>query len=805
MMKILIRLRRAVPTACLGVLLVVSGSAQERVIRVGTVLDGPTDPDAALRVLVETEVIRLLGDRYDAQFPPEKQLVGDWSAAKARENVDTLLADSEVDAVLVLGIVGPVYVSRRPEIPKPVVAAVVVDPETEGIPIEVRERSRPGRVGVERVRVSGVPNLSYVAFNQDLAREVEAFRAIAPFSRLAILTIEALQNELLAVRASVARNLSAIGVQAVFLPVGRSIEQVLDRLPTDIEAVMLGALPHLAENEFQRLIRGLHERKLPTYSLEGKRAVRRGVMASLRVDRNELFLARRVALNLFNVLRGEEASELPVDFPIDEQLTLNMASARAVGVDPTFGLLAEAELVGETGPPAARRISLAAVVQEATNVNLDLVSAERRVEAGRQLVKEARSNLLPQASFSSLGTSIDKDRASVFQRQRQVSGALGVQQVLYSEQARAGYDIERQLQTSREEERFQLRLDIVLEAAQSYLDVLRAKTMEDIQKRNLAVTRSNLNFARARVDVGTAGRDEVLRWRSQMAQNRRNVIDASARRNQAEIAVNRILNRALEEPFDTVEAGLGDPDLTVNFEVLRPFVASPGSFKLFRDFMTQEALEASPELRQLDASIRAQERSLRAAKRAFYLPTVGLDAQVQTFKNGGEPSPALPGGPNNTNWTVSVQALLPIFQGGALRAQKTRAEIKLDQFTIDREATRLLIDQRIRSALHQAGASFAGIELAREAAQAAQENLELVRDSYSEGVVDIVRVLDAQTQALSAELDAANAVFVHLIDLMETQRAVGRFDYFRSADERDELIRRLEAFFQEKGYGHRGN
>ncbi|MCZ6653489.1 MAG: TolC family protein [Planctomycetota bacterium] len=703
-----------------------------------------------------------------------------------------------------LGIVGPAYVSRRPEIPKPVVAAVVVDPETEGIPIEIRERPRPGRAGTERVRVSGVPNLSYVAFDQDFEREVETFREITPFSRLAILTMEALQNELVAVRESVARDLQEIGVDATFLPVGRSIEQVLDLLPTDIEAVMLGSMPHLPGEEFVRLIVALHERKLPTYSLGGQRDVRRGVMASLKMDRNELFLVRRVALNLFSVLRGEDASELPVDFTVDEQLTINMASARAVGVDPTFALLTEAELVGETGPLPARRISLAAVVQEATNVNLDLVSAGRRVEAGMQLVKEARASLLPRASVSSLSTFLDKDRASVVQGQRQISSALGVQQVIYSEQARAGYDIERQLQSTREEERLQLRLDIVLEAAQSYLDVLRAKTIEDIQKRNLAVTRSNLSLARARVDVGTAGRDEVLRWRSQIAQNRRNVIDASAQRNQAEIAVNRILNRALEEPFDTVEADLDDQDLTVNFEVLRPFVERPGSFKLFREFMTREALEASPELRQLDASIRAQERSLRAAKRAFYVPTVSVDAQVQTFKNGGEPSQVPPGGPNNVNWTIGVQASLPLFQGGALRAQKARAQIELDQFRIDREATRLLIGQRIRSALHQAGASFAGIELSREAAEAARENLALVRDSYSEGAVDIVRVLDAQTQALSAELDAASAVFVHLIDLMETQRAVGRFDYFRSADERDEFIRRLSAFFQENGYGDSG-
>ena len=221
--------------------------------------------------------------------------------------------------------------------------------------------------------------------------------------------------------------------------------------------------------------------------------------------------------------------------------------------------------------------------------------------------------------------------------------------------------------------------------------------------------------------------------------------------------------------------------------------------------MTREALEASPEIRQLDASIRAQERFLLAGKRAFYVPTVNLDAQLQTFKNGGSPSLASEMGPNSVNWTVAVEASLPIFQGGALRARKTRAEIDLDRFTIDREATRLLIDQRIRSSLHQAGASFAGIELSLEAAEAARENLELVRASYSAGVVGIVRVLDAQTQALSAELEAANAVFDHLIDLMEVQRAVGRFDYFRSPDERGELIRRLEVFLEEKGYDARGS
>jgi len=93
-----------------------------------------------------------------------------------------------------------------------------------------------------------------------------------------------------------------------------------------------------------------------------------------------------------------------------------------------------------------------------------------------------------------------------------------------------------------------------------------------------------------------------------------------------------------------------------------------------------------------------------------------------------------------------------------------------------------------------------GIDLARDAADAAQRNLSLISDSYGEGVVDIVRLLDAQNWALSADLAAANAVYNHLIDLMNVQRAVGRFDYFRSDQDRQDFLRRLDEYFKNVGY-----
>ena len=57
---------------------------------------------------------------------------------------------------------------------------------------------------------------------------------------------------------------------------------------------------------------------------------------------------------------------------------------------------------------------------------------------------------------------------------------------------------------------------------------------------------------------------EVIRWGNQIAINRRDVIEASAARSVAEIALNRLLHRPLEEPFATAAVDLDDPALLAN-------------------------------------------------------------------------------------------------------------------------------------------------------------------------------------------------------------------------------------------------
>ena len=109
------------------------------------------------------------------------------------------------------------------------------------------------------------------------------------------------------------------------------------------------------------------------------------------------------------------------------------------------------------------------------------------------------------------------------------------------------------------------------------------------------------------------------------------------------------------------------------------------------------------------------------------------------------------------------------------------------------------VEERIRSSMFLAGASFPGIRLSREAAFAAQKNLELVLDQYSRGVVDIIKLLNSQNAALTANESAANAVFDFLIDLISIQRGVGQFDYFLYEEDRVAWFERLSSYFSKSG------
>ncbi len=764
-------------------------------IHVGTVTDGPGTHNEAIRNVFEHEVLALTQGEFDVVFPSDKQLEGDWTMQGIKEAADRLLADGDVDILLALGILSSTEVCRRGPLPKPVVAPLVIDSAVQGLP--------------QQDGMSGVRNLVYLTSPAPFKQDLKAFNELVPFTDLAILGPRPLMEAVPELRDNCMKVVGEMGFRLEVVPVGDAAEVALGAIPANTEAVYMAPMLHLSQAEFGRLVAGLIEKRLPSFSMWGREDVERGVLATVSPAGDMQRLARRTALYVHRMLLGEDFKTLPVEFSRHSHLIINMATARSIGFSPTWSALTEAELLHQERAVAERRLTLKTVVSEAVRVNLDLLAADRGVAAGAEDIREARANLLPRIEVSTAGLIIDRDRAMAsmgLQAERTWTGLLTLRQVIYAEPAWANLEAQRHLQRARELDRERLRLDIALEAAKAYLNVLRAKTYERIQKDNLERTRAHLETAQVRRTIGIASPAEVYRWESEIATSRKAVIEVEAKRRMAEIALNRLLCRPQEEVFATADITPEDTRLVADDNPIISYLDTPATFEVFRDFLVREGLAAAPELQQFDEAMAALERGVLSKRRAFYVPAVGLEGELtERISQGGAgaggefPLPLLLPTRDDTDWHVGIQASLPLHVGGARKAALIRAEEQLAQLRLERAAAAAKLEQWIRSASLAARASNAAIEQSRLAADAAHKNLELVSDAYGHGLVSIIELLDAQTASLVGEQLAANAVFDFILDVMEVQRASNTFEFFMDGAEINAWIGRLEACFDLSG------
>ena len=641
-----------------------------------------------------------------------------------------------------------------------------------------------------------------------LARDLAVMReALAPSVRLASLVVLA-HPDLVGLEGAAGRVATA-GAEAGFESV--RLAPATGPPPTDVDAVYLDAGSGLPGAEVRRLAQELARGGVPLLAASPA-LVRQGAFASASPDYDSR-LVRRTALAVQDLVEGLGA--VPQVRPLPPvRFTLNDRTARALSLAVPWGLRLEADVV-DTGSAGGAPLSLGDAVRQAADRALAVRAEAFTVRADQLDVALARSRLLPQVGIQSDARIINPDlgRAALggANPERLVTAEVRLFQSVFDEPAFAGVAIARRIAALRGYELAAARLDAAETGADAYLDWLRALTGAEIERATLERTRTNLEAARFRRRVGTAGPADVARLESEAAQARGRLARVLGGADAARVALNAALDRPLDTDLSPQVSLAGEPDGLATpprrprvdaafaepvrdpLRVARAVAAqalgdvvdevpgSPEAARVLADQSAALALVRAPETGALRSLVSARERGLASARRAFYLPEVGVTAGLGTrlYEGGAGTEPPPPGLPippfPNETWQVGLSLSFPLFAGGGRSAQvrQARAQVGAAQARLD--AVRQGVATGARASAEILSANAAAFDQSLAAAAAAAESYRIVERLYREGQTSLLDVLDVQTGLRVAEELAAQAAYDVAQAAVDLQRATGAF------------------------------
>ena len=795
-------------------LLVFSGntSAQNRPISgrvtIGIVVDGKWDLNKLVINDLQKELEEALSQQAVIIIPENKILVGDWTMQRVTELNNQLLNDNEVDIVIGFGVLSSYDLAKRNNLPKPVIAPVILDTTFQQI------KSVNG--------TSGVKNLSYLVFPRTIERDIELFKQIVNFKNLVILQSKFYLSEFKGLQSAYDILSKKLGINIKAYSVGDDINEIMDSIPVNTDAVYLSVLP-IDRSKFKELVNKLNEKRLPTFSFLGEMDVKDGVMAGANPD---IFprLERRIALIIQRILLGENAGTLSVGFSPAKKKFINLQTAFAVGVSPKYSTLLEADIIGMTTPPFKTEVtySLDDIIKKISNENLDVLAKIREVAANYQNVSIARSNLLPQIDISATGLRIDQDRALAgSQPEKRIYGDASFSQVFFSESALANLSIQNSLYDSKLSELEAYKQNTILEGSKLFLNYLRMRKIFDILLENLRLLRQNLEIAQNRESTGAVGPEEPLRWEAEVAGLKKSVMDVQAQMNQLQNAFKQMLNIPMVYLINVEDVSTEEGTLPIFNKDFQGYLEDPLSYDLVTDYLVNYGLKKSVDLQMLKSLVEAKERSLTSVQLSRFLPTISLFGSVtKTFYKSDIKSPfslSIPAPPPNVSpdvanyigkifsgfsiplpddvdWNVGITASLNLFNGMRTSTEIEQTDIELEQIKIQQRSLEEKISLGIRNEMENLKAKNFGLVQARIQVEAADKALKIVSDSYSRGAVSILFLLDAQAAALNAQQISANALYDLFISFMQLQRAVGEYYVLMTKEERETFMNGMATY-----------
>ncbi|MCC6730119.1 MAG: TolC family protein [Chthonomonadales bacterium] len=381
-----------------------------------------------------------------------------------------------------------------------------------------------------------------------------------------------------------------------------------------------------------------------------------------------------------------------------------------------------------------------------------LAIAQSQIQASQARVRQAMSSYYPQIAplyeYTNQKTAFGGSSAHVEQGITQI----GLRQLIYDTGKR-----EVNVAASRSNARaagFNLadtRQSVILNVAASYYEMLRRRDLVRVSEASVERARTTLEATRAFVQEGTVRRIDILQAQADYDNV---VVQLSQARNDAQLAQLTLKNAM----------GIVSPVVVSAPEAALPRPA-PEPDKATAQQLVESALANRMDLQRERESIEATRQSVKLAR-------INAGLQVQADVTEGYRVDPDPG----ENRTFVTSFTYPLFDAGLTRSRVHEAQASLEQARQQQELTRQDILLAVQQAYLQREEARQRVSATESALTAAQANYTAASEGYREGAGTIIDVITAQTQLVTAETNAVQAVYDYYSADARLRRAVGDND-----------------------------
>jgi multidrug efflux system outer membrane protein len=374
------------------------------------------------------------------------------------------------------------------------------------------------------------------------------------------------------------------------------------------------------------------------------------------------------------------------------------------------------------------------LVQTALANNYDLQIAITRIEQSRQLAAQVHAQYFPFLNYA-ITSSYGKNEfvGTVAPNAGQERGAfVPIATVAWeadvwgrlrreNEAARAQY-------IATEEARRGVMLSLVSDVAQAYFELLELDLQLQIAKDTTDSFSQTLKLFTQRLEGGVASKLDTSRAAGALA-------TAAASIPELERQI------ALKENQISLLLGNNPSPIPHTAKLLEQVVPPDIPVGL-----PSALLERRPDILTAEQQLRSANAQVGVATANFF-PRIGLTA---LFGRASSPLSSLSSG-ESTVWSIAGNLTGPIYQGGALRAQKRQSVAFWEQSKLQYEQTAQVAFQDVSDALVSRQKFEAIRDEQAQAVQAYQESVKVSFQRYIAGKASYFEVLDAQLQLYPAE------------------------------------------------------